>query len=283
MLHPIPKIVQQCPPASAYVWFGGRSYAVSIETFTPESAAAALKLNSSNRKLSDANLRVLAGVLRRGEWALNGETVVFADNGRLLQGQHRLTVVIRTGLPITTFVVRGVEESVFKTLDAGKGRSGADALSIEKCKNVNILASAARALCWIETGLQPTRETFSTTMMLDLVNRHPGLTFWASRFANSKLKNFMPSFFAGAVCLFAERQGLGAAEEFFELVDVGAGMDARHPAFVLREKFIGRTTGQTFTGGAQLAYIIKALNAYTKGESISMLRVRDNEAFPELL
>jgi hypothetical protein len=51
--------------------------------------------------------------MRLGVWALNGKSLIFDSNGRLLNGQHRLTACAQSGVPLVTLVVRGVNPSVF--------------------------------------------------------------------------------------------------------------------------------------------------------------------------
>ena len=75
---------------------------ISIERIGPEAAKEMLECNVDNRSPKKS---ALAKALEDGEWQLNGETIVFSDTGRLIDGQNRLIAVIKTGVPIDTIVV----------------------------------------------------------------------------------------------------------------------------------------------------------------------------------
>ena len=47
--------------------------------------------------------------MQDGKWRLNGKTICFDSTGRLLNGQHRLSAVVRSGVTLTTVVVRGLD------------------------------------------------------------------------------------------------------------------------------------------------------------------------------
>ena len=55
--------------------------------------------------------------MQNGEWKLNGKSICFDWNGRLLNGQHRLSAVVRSGVPLTTLVVRGLDPALVPTQD----------------------------------------------------------------------------------------------------------------------------------------------------------------------
>ena len=53
--------------------------------------------------------------LEDGVWRLNGKTITFDANGRLLGGQHRLHAVVQSGKSLTTLVVRGLDPEILET------------------------------------------------------------------------------------------------------------------------------------------------------------------------
>lgn len=118
----------------------------SIETITPAIAAEWLKANRSNRPLSKDIAAGYAEAMREGEWLLNGESIKFDWDGRLVDGQHRLAGVVKAGIRCEFCVIRGLDPEVFKTLDTGKKRSVGDVLSIKGVKNPNAVGIACRLL-----------------------------------------------------------------------------------------------------------------------------------------
>ena len=82
---------------------------VSVETITPEMAEQYLSYNAKHRPIKEKKVNEYVVEMVQGNWKLNGKTVCFDRNGRLLNGQHRLTAVVRSRIPFTTVVVRGLD------------------------------------------------------------------------------------------------------------------------------------------------------------------------------
>ena len=104
-------------------------------TILPVDAALASRLlenNAGNRKLSNASVARYAAIMRNGGWKTSPEPLIFAPNGRLMNGQTRLNAVKATGITQNFMAVYGVDESVFSVLDRGRVRTLADAHQTEK-------------------------------------------------------------------------------------------------------------------------------------------------------
>lgn len=67
------------------------------EMITPVKAAEYLALNKNNRKLNEATVERYVNMMSKGEWIMNGEPICFDRYGNLVNGQHRLTAIIRFG------------------------------------------------------------------------------------------------------------------------------------------------------------------------------------------
>jgi hypothetical protein len=76
-----------------------REPVVAIETITPKQAQVILAHNDRNRSLASSRVTVYSGAMLAGEWRMNGETIKFNGDGTLLDGQHRLAAVVRSGQP----------------------------------------------------------------------------------------------------------------------------------------------------------------------------------------
>lgn len=113
----------------------------SIETITPQLAKDILANNRSNRSVNSTIVAHYADAISRGQWELNGESIKIAHDGRLLDGQHRLMAVIKSGIPIQTLVIRGLSPEVFDTLDQGRARTGGDLLSSMGVSHANSVSS----------------------------------------------------------------------------------------------------------------------------------------------
>jgi hypothetical protein len=115
---------------------------------TPALAADWLKNNICNRKLRKAVVANYARQMKRGEWLPIAQDISFDTRHRLINGQHRLTAVIESGVTIRVLVTTGVPERIANSevkpmdlMDTGLPRSLADQLQIQH----NIQAGAALA------------------------------------------------------------------------------------------------------------------------------------------
>ena len=81
-----------------------------VESITPELAAEYLTHNSRNprKTMNRSVIQKYADDIAAGLWELNGDSIVFDEDGFLKNGQHRLCAIIKAGKPVRTIVVRGV-------------------------------------------------------------------------------------------------------------------------------------------------------------------------------
>ena len=101
-----------------------------VRLITPLVASEMLKRNSKNRSLNEGHCNYLAQQMNSGQWQFDGQPIRFSNSGTLLDGQHRLNAVVKTGKSIEFLVVTGIESSAFKVMDTGRNRNGADCFSI---------------------------------------------------------------------------------------------------------------------------------------------------------
>lgn len=87
--------------------------ALTIEEIDPAQAATMLLHNTRNRPMKPATVNTYAKVMSSGDWTFTGESISFDLRGRLVNGQHRLSAVVKSGVPITVVVVRGVPDSAW--------------------------------------------------------------------------------------------------------------------------------------------------------------------------
>jgi hypothetical protein len=88
---------------------------VTVDVINPEEAQAYLTNNAMHRKIKQKKVDAYKNEMQDGKWRLNGKALIFDSNGRLLNGQHRLSAVVQSGVPLTTVVIRGVDPSVLET------------------------------------------------------------------------------------------------------------------------------------------------------------------------
>lgn len=102
---------------------------ISVEEITPEMAERYLAANHyKNRPISKSVVRRYVDDMVNGRFQTTHQGIAFNQSGALVDGQHRLTAIMQSGVPVTMVVARGVQTDDVMGLhvDIGKARSAAD-------------------------------------------------------------------------------------------------------------------------------------------------------------
>jgi hypothetical protein len=129
---------------------------------TPEVATTMLARKNTNRSFRLVQLNKLKRAMTLGRWEVNGETVIFDHDGRLIEGQHRLKAVVDSGVSVWVLCVHGIDRERFKTMGQGSKRTTGDILNIQGVKNSRNIAAALRWVYRYENDL--------------MSNPHPNIT-----------------------------------------------------------------------------------------------------------
>src|SRR5262249_32454434 len=120
-----------------------------------------LERAAPNRPVGRVTVEQYARDMKAGRWSFTGEPLIFDDDGRMLNGQHRCHAIVLAQVPISTLVVRGVDRRSMPNMDGGRKRQVADVLGMEGQRNATVVAGAARLVwCWaagVSMKYQPTR------------------------------------------------------------------------------------------------------------------------------
>jgi hypothetical protein len=259
----------------------------AVERISPRKARSLLSNNGRNRNLRMPRVRELSGAMQRGEWELNGETVKVADDGTLLDGQHRLEAILHSGVTIQSVVVRGLPTTAQDTVDTGRRRRLADVLSLEGYPDANALAAALNVLHRYRNDqrIDYSRSTAPTPQQaLTLLAVCEGL-LESVRIARQVTKKI-----GGPIGVFAAlhyefgRVDRAAADEFFERLDDGVRLSRSDPVLHLRNYVIRPRKDRTFAHQPfQIAALtIKAFNLRRTECGVAVLSFNKDDGFPVL-
>jgi hypothetical protein len=99
----------------------GKELKYDIVTITPEIAEEMLTHNSCNRGVSGQLVKKYADDMMSGNWDLTPQPIVFDKEGVLMDGQHRLMAVVRSGLSNRFVVCTGAPLTY--NIDVGRKRT----------------------------------------------------------------------------------------------------------------------------------------------------------------
>lgn len=253
--------------------------------FTPKMAREILdNRNTRNRPISAYARDKIMIALESGEFVTNGETIVFDEDGVLVNGQHRLQAIWESGIPASIYCIFDVPSTSFQTIDTNKTRSGADTLAVNGYRNRFILSSAARLLSQHVRGRRAGRsksavDRASNTRTLKVVAAHPRL---ADVCADShKFRNLASPAGIAFVWYVCNEIDAQKASTFFMQLLSGEGLSRGMPAHTLRERLLTNRSGSArISPDEELALIIKAAAAYFDGRTVMTLRYQSTEAWP---
>lgn len=224
---------------------GRKEVFCEIVTLTPDIARFFLAANHSNRLVKTGVLETYKQDILSGRWALNGESIKFAKNGDLIDGQHRCWAVVETDKAIKTLVMFGIENDNRMTLDQGAARSSADYLMMEgEVKYVTIVAGVARTLLILRRGLHSKAGGLEGATRLAI-----RAEYWSNDkeinsavvFCCGSRKQNVPSggAVAASAALVLARRISPSADDFFDRLITGADLSKGSPILAVRNKFSG--------------------------------------------
>jgi len=252
---------------------------------TPEKAKELLAINVRNRTINQQLVNRIAGDISRGKWQVNGETIKVSSTNKLLDGQHRLSAIIKSGMPCYMWLVDGLDESCHATIDSGLPRGAHHTLQIEKIPNANLLASTINLIKKIEDKAITVSKRTSNVEILDHYMKDPSGFDAATKFIAGRrwLRRYAGNSLACACYYIASGLSEDQAIEFFDKISSGAGLNEGSPILTCRNYLIKQRESRGIAEvGKQLKFhnyqvIARCWNAYREGIDLNRIIIRSND------
>lgn len=119
---------------------------------TPKMAEHFLSRNyDKQRHINRHWVQTIANDIKEGRWNPNvpNSAIVFSKYGRMIDGQHRCHAIMLANVPVRTYAIYDVDESVFVDIDNGISRTARDFID---CKNSGIVSTLSSFAVCIENG-----------------------------------------------------------------------------------------------------------------------------------
>lgn len=242
---------------------------ISYVEITPEKAELLLQSNTHNRNHRDRLVVQYARDLDGGDWPFTGDAVRIADDGTVLDGQHRLMAIVLTEISMPTLLIEGLPRSVQRYIDGGAKRSAGDQLHLEGVPNATIVASISRMVLRWEAWRAELGDIYVSNA--EIINHSLANldTLTRAGLTAHSIAAHIPG---------CSRQALGTAyyravevtgnpfkvADFFTRLDTGENLTLGDPVFALRNSLIR----QDFDTLAQMWMTVRAWNAEQKGEAL---------------
>lgn len=268
-----------------------------IEKIGPEKAQEYIDTTSRNRPTNAKKVEELTRYMRDGLWRFDGAPVRFDRDGHMIDGKHRMTAVVESGVESEFFVVRGLDPDSIFTIDTGRKRSLADHMSMMGEQNATVLSALLLvAVAWSRGSRGISAFSASTNNGNRAVSIEEAHNFFledqdslreaaiiGQRIA-TKLR--IPTRPVSVCSWMFGKIDKDDSEYFFDRLFDGAGLEEGSPILALRSKLIAvrdeAKKSRSWTSPTYVtALIIKAWNAYRRGVPVQVLGWRAGGANPE--
>lgn len=265
---------------------------------TPEEAKRLLETSPYNRVsgTTQKHAITLARAMKRGEWQLNGECIVLDENGRLLDGHHRLIAVTIADIPIMFSFCEGAKREAFTTYNTGLRTNLSQILGMKGVKNAKTIMSIVainRDLCDTgrirkNSGTTANRRTLTddyNTYMQESTFYDIAATF-ARRIGHEGLKLIPESWIGGCSFYLIHTGGYpnDIVEKFFENIN-SQDASGNNPCDAFRKYVIYRRMRNIPIDVNHLAAIlVKTWNAYITNRTVTRISFdKSKEDYPTFI
>ena len=256
----------------------------TVATVTPTDAKRWLDANTHNRSLRPMVVAAYARDMAAGRWQFNGEAIKFATDGTLLDGQHRLHAVVKSGATITVLIVNGLPAETQDVMDSGAKRQASDALRLAGVKNSTTTAAIARLALNIDIsgGKKITNgRAFTHPEILDFLDSHPGVIDAAVAAAHYRTKIDMQASVLGYAWWRLGNVSAKATGEFFETIANSQTSGKGDPRAALISRLnSARRNNERIAQQAQVSLLFRAWNAWRKGQQVERFQIESRTGEP---
>lgn len=267
---------------------------VGFVMVTSEMAEVWLERNSRNRKLSTNAVKVFTNDMIEKRWRFEGQPVRFDEALQLIDGQHRLHAIVRSGRAQLMLVLVGLPTESQMVTDAGRKRTAADTFELMgKDHSTQVGALTRLIIQWnagqIRTAGSHASDATSTVHQVEVEEADPSVT-WAVTSARrfSGAKHLTPSAVAFFLWLLADTDPDGAVEYIDALANY-ATSGADDPRRTVIKRLSQRLTYESEESNpieltskgrpgriATIFILIRGWNAWVNGERLRLIKLQSN-------
>lgn len=262
---------------------------------TPALAKSMLLKNKKNRPLDDRLVTSYATIMNNGEWRLSHQGICISQTGQILDGQHRLSAIVKCGKTIPFMVVSGLPDETMTVIDIGKKRTVGDAFHLLEVPNYNFIAASLTRYFKYENSVSDDkaankrgeRYSIHQKYQMYLDNRDVIDTLLRHAVKCRKKVKFMQISSIVALGMHLVLDGnysLHKVMTFFGEVHLLDQFTPTPASKALSNIFLKYISGSEKMKPKYMdAVIIKAWNAWITSSNVKILKFSETESFPQLV
>lgn len=258
-----------------------------VVEITPKMAESLLQRNHNNRKLRQYKVDQYADAMDRGDWKIR-EPLEFDPQGNMLNGQHRLSAVVKVGKPIRMAIATDVHRDEIVVMDTGLSRQASDVLAMDGVKDATQVASTAKIIhLWRTlpgmTMLRANSKKLNNQTIEELVRNEPGIidAVATAKQASKYFNLIPPSAMAAMFYELSNKHGDEKVKEFFQGLTFGIGLEEGDAILALRSVLLKSQTAYTKPPTElRIAWTVVAFHKWMKGEKAKLIKHMKNSPYP---
>lgn len=255
-----------------------RKPSITLTDVTPAAAEQLLGRNSRNRNVRQATVDAYARDMTAGNWLVTGESIKVATNGDLIDGQHRLLAIVKSGVTVQMFVAKGIELEAMRVVDTNVKRSSADMLKLDGHPNYVTLASATRFAMTVSTDrpVESRNQSKAVTNLevAEFVAENADLADAVAAVLHYRNTIDIPPSITAVAWWQLVRVDSEACEVFFSSIANNATGGAKDPRNTLIQRLASaRRSNERLPQTGQLSMIYRVWNAWRKGTDLASLKL----------
>lgn len=274
-----------------------------VREVTPELAKELLSRNGVNRLLRDRKINQFLHDMINGNWYLTAQGISVSKTGRLIDGQHRLSAIIKYGKGVEMMITYGIDDAAFIAYDCGFNRTSGDVFHIMNIPNGNGVAAGIKKYLMRISNPDANYRQFKGNSTggaynavyithKDVINEYESNpVFWNNLFNTcakcySKYRLFQTPMLMGFCAYMSniKEYKLDKVVQFINEVN-GVNESTCDATRLLREVISrDKLSIKKLTALTMAALFNKAWNHYIKGSNLKLLKYdSEREEFPELI
>jgi hypothetical protein len=290
----------------------GEGLSLRIMVIDPEHAEHLLEKYTKNRTISKVHMIKYATDMMQGLWRFNAVPILISKDGEIMDGQHRLKAIIKSGVSQKIVVIWGVDKSAFMTIDQGKPRSGGDVLSIiglSKEKSTAISALIIKRYNFYNGRIGTMGNAGRIYNSSNINNRaamnnemiigeyegkkafYDEIYYKFSEFKIDDRNTIKHSFkkiggWRNPFVIYSILYEINstAANDFIKKLALGSGLQDGSPILFLRNKIIELMNYDKKISYRELViFYLKSWNAYRLGQKVSHFIVKEGDKIPDII
>lgn len=250
---------------------------------TPELAAQWLASNTRNRKVVQSAVDAFVLLLKNGEFRVTHQGPAIAPDGTLLDGQHRLLAVVKSGISVLMNVSLDVPLSAMEAIDTGGcgTRKPHEVIAIADGTRTDMLfrstVNAAHRIVHGVSAQGSGRRKLTVADLREAIRVHGDSARSILGIECGRNHDRITQAPSNGVLTIMHRIYPEKSLEFSKLLRSGLGMHERHPVHVLRQFVLLRYRPDGGTARDDLAdRTFSAFDAFRRGSDRHIVRASSN-------